>query len=95
MIMKLEALVNVVVSMSSRLPERVAMLTAVSSVRPPPKIWTVSKTFSVSNLENCKNLQSEIYQTKARACAITFPHVTSPIFRSGMFETRAYDVKGR
>jgi hypothetical protein len=51
MIMKLEAETKVF-SVRSRAPERVAMLTAVSSVRPPPRIWTVSKCFSVSNSEN-------------------------------------------
>jgi hypothetical protein len=39
-------------SVRSRAPDKVAILTAVSSVRPPPKIWTVSKCFSVSNSEN-------------------------------------------
>ena len=38
MIMKLEAEVKVVVFMSCRLPDRVAMFTAVSSVLPPPRI---------------------------------------------------------
>ena len=33
-------------------PESVARLVAASSVRPPPRIWTVSNTFSVSNREN-------------------------------------------
>ena len=53
MTMKLEAEVNVLAVYSSPWPLSVAMLTAVSSVRPPPRIWTVSKLRSVSNSENC------------------------------------------
>ena len=52
--MKLEAEVNVLAVYSSPWPLSVAMLTAVSSVRPPPRIWTVSKLRSVSNSENCE-----------------------------------------
>ena len=51
MIMKLEAEVKVL-SLRLRVPERVAMLVAASSVLPPPRICTVSKIFSVSKSEN-------------------------------------------
>ncbi len=51
MIMKLEAEVKVL-SLRLSEPERVAMLVAASSVRPPPRICTVSKIFSVSKSEN-------------------------------------------
>ena len=53
MIMKLEAEVKLLpLSCSVMEPDRVAMVVADSSVRPPPRIWTVSNTFSVSKREN-------------------------------------------
>ena len=55
--MKLDAEANVleVIFPSWSLPDRVATEEADSSVRPPPRIWTVSKFFSVSNSENWKS----------------------------------------
>lgn len=57
--MKFEADVKTALEFSR--PESVEMLTAAASVRAPPKTWTVSKPFSVSNSENCENSNKPRY----------------------------------